>query len=192
MERTAINPVLHSGRSPWTTGEGGPGAWSASGSSAWLDLVRGRGEPGALAATATDVAPWGGQLRFDATGTRWHFGADATGLAATQTDFHSVALHELGHLLGLGTSESWNRHVDTSSGTFRGPASVAAHGGRYIVRAGRAERLEGDVDIHRLVVLEFPSFAQARAWYDSPDYREALAIRQSCATAELVIVEGMA
>ncbi|HET8692094.1 MAG TPA: DUF1330 domain-containing protein [Steroidobacteraceae bacterium] len=70
--------------------------------------------------------------------------------------------------------------------------TVAAHGGRYIVRAGRAERLEGDVDIHRLVVLEFPSFAQARAWYDSPDYREALAIRQSCATAELVIVEGMA
>ena len=72
------------------------------------------------------------------------------------------------------------------------PAIVAKFGGRYLARAGRTVTLEGPPAKSRVVVLEFPSFAQARAWYDSPDYREALAIRQSCATAELVIVEGMA
>lgn len=69
--------------------------------------------------------------------------------------------------------------------------TVAAHGGRYIVRGGRAERLEGSLAVNRIVVLEFPSYAQARNWYDSPDYQAALAIRQSCSTGDLVVVEGM-
>jgi uncharacterized protein (DUF1330 family) len=69
--------------------------------------------------------------------------------------------------------------------------TVAAHGGRYIVRGGRAERLEGSVAVNRVVVLEFPSYAHARAWYDSPEYRDALGIRQSCATGDLILVEGM-
>lgn len=70
--------------------------------------------------------------------------------------------------------------------------TVAAHGGRYIVRGGRAEKLEGTIAVNRIVVLEFPSYAQARGWYDSPEYQAALAIRQSCATGELILVEGMA
>ncbi len=69
--------------------------------------------------------------------------------------------------------------------------TVAAHGGRYIVRGGRAERLEGSLAVNRIVVLEFPSYAQARNWYDSPDYQAALAIRQSCSTGDLVVVEGI-
>ena len=69
--------------------------------------------------------------------------------------------------------------------------TVAAHGGRYVVRGGRAERLEGDVQVNRIVVLEFPSSAQAKGWYESPEYRDALAIRESCATATLIVVEGM-
>lgn len=69
--------------------------------------------------------------------------------------------------------------------------TVAAHGGRYIVRGGRAERLEGSLAVNRIVVLEFPSYAQARNWYHSPDYQAALAIRQSCSTGDLVVVEGM-
>jgi uncharacterized protein (DUF1330 family) len=69
--------------------------------------------------------------------------------------------------------------------------TVAAHGGRYIVRGGRAEKLEGDVAVRRIVVLEFPSYAQAKAWYDSPEYRAALAIRQACATATLIVAEGV-
>jgi uncharacterized protein (DUF1330 family) len=70
--------------------------------------------------------------------------------------------------------------------------TVAAHGGKYIARGGRAERLEGSVAVNRIVVLEFPSYAHAKGWYDSAEYREALAIRQSCATGDLILVEGMA
>ena len=69
--------------------------------------------------------------------------------------------------------------------------TVAAHGGRYIARGGRAEKLEGDVSVNRIVLLEFPSYAQAKSWYDSPEYRAALAIRQSCATGALILVEGV-
>jgi uncharacterized protein (DUF1330 family) len=69
--------------------------------------------------------------------------------------------------------------------------TVAAHGGRYIARGGRGEKLEGDVSVNRIVLLEFPSYAQAKSWYDSPEYRAALAIRQSCATGALILVEGV-
>jgi uncharacterized protein (DUF1330 family) len=69
--------------------------------------------------------------------------------------------------------------------------TVAAHGGKYIVRGGRAELLEGDVAVNRIVVLEFPSYAQARGWFESPEYREAQKIRQSCSAGDLILVEGM-
>ncbi len=68
--------------------------------------------------------------------------------------------------------------------------TVAAHGGKYIARGGRAERLEGSVPTNRIAVLEFPSYANAKAWYDSPEYRAALAIRKTCASGELILVEG--
>jgi hypothetical protein len=120
------------------TGEGGAGAWAGGGTSAWLDLLRGRGEPGALAAVPTDYAPWGGLIRFDTTGTNWYFGADAAGLGGAQTDFRSVAVHELGHLLGIGVSGSWRFRVDAASNTFRGPASMAANGGAPVPLADDA------------------------------------------------------
>jgi uncharacterized protein (DUF1330 family) len=69
--------------------------------------------------------------------------------------------------------------------------TVAAHGGRYVARGGRVESLEGDVPANRIVVLEFPSYAQAKGWYESPEYRDALAIRASCSTATLILVEGV-
>lgn len=69
--------------------------------------------------------------------------------------------------------------------------TVAAHGGRYIVRGGQAEKLEGDAAIHRIVVLEFPSYQHAKKWYESAEYRAALAIRQSCSTGTLILAEGV-
>ena len=69
--------------------------------------------------------------------------------------------------------------------------TVTAHGGRYLVRGGRAERLEGDVAVNRVVVLEFPSYGQAKGWYESPEYCAALEIRQTCATGSLILVEGL-
>lgn len=69
--------------------------------------------------------------------------------------------------------------------------TVAAHGGRYVARGGRAERLEGTAGVNRIAVLEFPSYADAKSWYDSPEYQAALAIRRTCASGELVLVEAL-
>ena len=73
----------------------------------------------------------------------------------------------------------------------RVPAIIAAHGGRYLVRGGRVEQLEGDVNPQRVVVLEFPSMAQLRAFYDSAEYRDVITIRQRSARANLFAVEGL-
>ena len=69
--------------------------------------------------------------------------------------------------------------------------TVAAHGGRYIARGGRAEKLEGNIAVNRIVVLEFPHYDQAKGWYDSPEYQAAASIRQSCSSGELILVEGI-
>lgn len=69
------------------------------------------------------------------------------------------------------------------------PASIARHGGRFLVRGGPCETLEGDSP-KRIVVVEFDSVEAARRWYDSPDYTEARAIRERAAESRLFIVEG--
>jgi uncharacterized protein (DUF1330 family) len=70
-------------------------------------------------------------------------------------------------------------------------ASVVAHGGVYKVRGGRIESVEGEPVTDRLVVLEFPDWATARAWYASPEYQEALPLRLAAAeTTRLFIAEG--
>ena len=70
------------------------------------------------------------------------------------------------------------------------PATVAKHGGRFLVRGGAWSRLEGEWEPKRLVVLEFPSMEQARRWYDSEDYRELKALRMKTAKTQLLLVEG--
>lgn len=72
------------------------------------------------------------------------------------------------------------------------PPSIAAYGGRYVVRGGDSEVLEGTWRPPRLVVLEFPSAAQARAWWESPEYAPAKALRQHCARTEMLLIEGSA
>ena len=71
------------------------------------------------------------------------------------------------------------------------PATIAAHGGRYLVRGGAAEALEGAWLPKRCVVLEFPSMAQLKTWYASPEYRPLIAIRERTTQSDLVIVEGI-
>ena len=71
------------------------------------------------------------------------------------------------------------------------PATIAAHGGRYLVRGGAAETLEGAWLPKRCVVLEFPSMAQLKTWYASPEYRPLIAIRERTTQSNLVIVEGI-
>jgi uncharacterized protein (DUF1330 family) len=69
--------------------------------------------------------------------------------------------------------------------------TVAAYGGRYIVRGGAAETLEGDWIPRRLVVLEFESVADARRWWDSPEYTAARAVRRRTARTSMVVVAGL-
>lgn len=69
-------------------------------------------------------------------------------------------------------------------------ASIELHGGRYLARGGRTSVLEGDW-VGETIIVEFPSVAQARAWYDSADYAKALAFRDEALSRNLVIVEGL-
>lgn len=70
-------------------------------------------------------------------------------------------------------------------------AAFAKYGGRFLVRGGAQDVVEGSLR-PRAVVIEFPSVAAARACYDSPEYRAALALRAPVSLADLCIVEGWA
>lgn len=71
------------------------------------------------------------------------------------------------------------------------PETIQHYGGRYLVRGGAAETLEGDWQPNRVVVLEFPSLEQARRWYNSEDYRGPKTLRFKTATTSLILVEGV-
>ena len=71
-------------------------------------------------------------------------------------------------------------------------ASIAQYGGRYIVRGGAIELLEGERNAaRRFVIVEFPSMQRAREWYGSPEYAEALKVRAGALTRTLTFVEGV-
>jgi uncharacterized protein (DUF1330 family) len=71
------------------------------------------------------------------------------------------------------------------------PGSVAPFGGRFIVRGGRAENLEGEIPPNRIVILEFDSYEMAKNWYQSEGYRAARALRQSASISSLILVDGI-
>ncbi len=71
------------------------------------------------------------------------------------------------------------------------PPAIAAHGGKYLARGGRAETLEGDWTPSRIVVLEFESVERARQWLESEEYREGRALRHAAATSNMIVVEGV-
>jgi uncharacterized protein (DUF1330 family) len=69
-------------------------------------------------------------------------------------------------------------------------ATVEQYGGRFVVRGGRVDPKEGDWQPRLLVMLEFPSLEHAERWYNSPEYKPLIAIREKAATTELLIAEG--
>jgi uncharacterized protein (DUF1330 family) len=69
--------------------------------------------------------------------------------------------------------------------------TVAAYGGRYTVRGGVAETLEGTWVPRRVVVLEFPTWERAKEWWCSELYRPAKELRQASAKTEMILVEGV-
>ncbi len=67
---------------------------------------------------------------------------------------------------------------------------IQKHGGRFIVRGGAHETLEGDWRPQRLVIIEFPDMAALKAWYHSPEYAKLIQLRQGVSRGSLVAVEG--
>jgi uncharacterized protein (DUF1330 family) len=68
-------------------------------------------------------------------------------------------------------------------------APLRRHGGRFLVRAGKYETVEG-TSRTRNAVIEFPSYQDALDCWHAPDYQEAIKLRENVSTADLVIIEG--
>ena len=79
--------------------------------------------------------------------------------------------------------DAYRAYVAANAAAFR------KYGGRFLVRSGKAERVEGGMRA-RLVVIEFKDFETALACYRSPDYAHAMSLRQGAATADITVIEG--
>lgn len=71
------------------------------------------------------------------------------------------------------------------------PNAIAKNGGRFLSRGGETAVMEGGWRPNRVVILEFPDMAAARAFYDSPEYREAREARRNAADFNMIIVDGL-
>ena len=112
---------------------GGGGAFRIAGSNAWINTVLNRGQGITQGSGARDYGPWGGSIAFD-TLTNWYFGTDPASIASSQLSFYSVAQHEFAHVLGFGTSDSYqNKIVGTS---FTGRNSVSSYGSAVPLSSG--------------------------------------------------------
>ncbi len=74
--------------------------------------------------------------------------------------------------------------------TAQTPAAIARHGGKFVVRGGAMEAVEGQPPQGRVVVVEFPSLEAARTFYQSEDYQPLIPIRQSASSGRVFLVEG--
>jgi len=73
----------------------------------------------------------------------------------------------------------------------RAADSIGRHDGRYIVRGGMIDTLEGDWQPRTIVIVEFPDMASLMGWYDSPEYSRLKAIRERCAKTRILALEGI-
>ncbi len=71
------------------------------------------------------------------------------------------------------------------------PPAIEAYGGKYLVRGGSMEILEGDWKPNRVVILEFQSIEMAKNWINSPEYSDARALRHQTATSHAIVVDGL-
>ena len=70
-------------------------------------------------------------------------------------------------------------------------STVEAYGGRYVVRGGTIETLEGDWKPPRFVILEFESMERAKAWWSSEEYRVPKELRHKAASSQMIVAEGV-
>jgi uncharacterized protein (DUF1330 family) len=71
------------------------------------------------------------------------------------------------------------------------PSAIAKYGGRYIIRGGAYEVLEGSWTPQRLTIVEFDSMEKAKAFYTSPEYRVAIEAREGAAKFKALLVQGI-
>jgi uncharacterized protein (DUF1330 family) len=71
------------------------------------------------------------------------------------------------------------------------PPTIAQYGGKYLARGGTTETLEGDWSPKRLVILEFPTFDQAKKWHQSPEYADAKQLRLRTTKSKMVLLQGL-
>ena len=71
------------------------------------------------------------------------------------------------------------------------PPAIATYGGKYLARGGKSEKLEGNWEPDRVVILEFESIEKAKEWIDSPEYSEARALRYKTALSDMIVVEAL-
>ncbi|MEY2487901.1 MAG: hypothetical protein QOH39_3549 [Verrucomicrobiota bacterium] len=69
-------------------------------------------------------------------------------------------------------------------------AAVHSHGGKYIVRGGKTEVLEGEWQPKRIVILQFDSMERAREWLHCEEYREPRKLRHKTAKTNMILLEG--
>lgn len=115
-------------------GLGGPGGFNSFATPAFNETLETRGEAGVDpdSTNDTDFALWGGTIAFDSL-VNWNFTLDPP--VSGQNDFYSVAIHELGHVLGFGTSDSFRNLIDSATNRFTGTESVSVYGGTIPMHA---------------------------------------------------------
>jgi uncharacterized protein (DUF1330 family) len=96
-----------------------------------------------------------------------------------------MAAYVIGELLELTDPAGFREY------RRRVPDTIARYGGRFIARQGAIERLDGPWQPAGLTIIEFPSFEQAKRWYDSDEYRELKALRLRAARTTLVLTDGL-
>jgi hypothetical protein len=141
------------------SGVGGNGGYSATGSQAFLNALKSRNPGG--------YSIWGGSVAFDTT-TSWFFGTSTSGLTSSRTDFYSVASHELGHVLGIGTAPTWFSLV--SNGAFTGANAERVYGGPVPVAAGGSHWAEGLTVGGRRAVMDPTLLQGTRSVFTALDY----------------------
>ena len=82
----------------------------------------------------------------------------------------------------------WEQYREYTKAT---PDAIEQFGGKFIVRGGEVTTLEGPEETHRVVLLEFPTFDQAQAFYASPAYQNAKKLREGAATGQFLLVDGV-
>ncbi|MEM9752052.1 MAG: matrixin family metalloprotease [Planctomycetota bacterium] len=111
-----------------TLGIAGPGGWAGSGNTAWFDTIRNRGEPGFTTGGANEFAPYGGRMSVT-TDTNWNLDYRVAP-EPNENDLYTVLLHEIGHILGIGTADSWfTRSINNE---FRGNAARAVNDNQFV------------------------------------------------------------